>query len=243
MNLGEDMIKANNYRIQFKKFSELSQEEKMIIYNSWSNPINARYNSMKDPMGSIEELYTLTEPTFKNLNDYYDCMYFRVVIDQKTNDIVGTCRYGKYYKTDEDCVWDFGFNVVLKFWYEGYGTEILSKIIDIARASNIKSIVGSADKENFGSYKAMIKNGFEYIGIDDDGDYEYSIDLSKDSPSQVVINHNWNDYIDKLNMDLGKEYIEILEQQNLNIRQLVERLKNEECENILISEFNENITK
>ena len=52
-------------------------------------------------------------------------------------------------------------------------------MLELARSEGVKSFVGGADMENYGSYKAMIKNGFDFVGYDEDGDYRYISDLSK----------------------------------------------------------------
>ena len=79
-------------------------------------------------------------------------MFFRVVRDKETYEIVGICRYGKYYDSEDNSIWDVGCNMLLKYWHSGYGVEVLTKIIELARNSGVKTIIGGADKENFGSF-------------------------------------------------------------------------------------------
>ena len=224
-------------RLLFKPFSSLTSKEKGIIIQSWSNPFNARYNSTKDAKKSVLNISKLTEPTFKDLNNFYDCMYYRAVFDKSTNQIIGTCRFGKYYRTSNNDCWDFGFNVLLKHWYKGYGTEILGKVVKIARQDGIKSFIGSADAENIGSYKAMIKNGFAYDGIDADGDFVYKLDLAKAENKKDNINQNWNDYIAKLKQKLGLQMFEKLENINIKIKEIVKQIQNGEDENQLANEY------
>ena len=101
-------------RLILKPFSILNEEEKKIVGDSWANPFNARYNAMRDPYGSVEELANLPEPTFSDFNNYYDCMFFRVAFSKENGEIVGTCRFGKYHTCENADVWDFGDNVLLK---------------------------------------------------------------------------------------------------------------------------------
>ena len=150
-------------RLVFKPFSALSAQERQIVGDSWANPFNARYNAMKDPYASVNELASTPEPTFNNIEDYYDSMYFRVAFEKESGKIVGTCRFGKYHSADTDKTWDFGFNVLLNSWYKGYGVEMVAAIIEYAKKCGVTEIIGGADIENYGSYKAMVKNGFEYV--------------------------------------------------------------------------------
>lgn len=68
---------------------------------------------MRDARGSVEKLSKSAEPTFQDLSNYSDCMYFRVAFDKTTGEIIGTCRFGKYHRSGTNDCWDFGFNVVL----------------------------------------------------------------------------------------------------------------------------------
>lgn len=233
------MLKKNfeSERLIFKPFQELKESEKEIIIESWSNPFNARYNSTKDAGKYVEDISKLKEPTFQDLNNYYDCMYFRAVFDKKTDEIVGTCRFGKYYKSDVFDCWDFGFNVLLKHWYKGYGTEILGSIVEIAKCENVKKIIGCADMENFASYKAMIKNGFIYSGLDEDGDFIYSLDLEKEKISINKINKNWKDHIKMSKEVLGAEKYHMLEKIDFKILEIVKRIQAGEDEYTLVNNY------
>ncbi|MBQ8909062.1 MAG: GNAT family N-acetyltransferase [Clostridia bacterium] len=224
-------------RLLLKPFSMLSKEEKQIVGDSWANPFNARYNAMRDPYGSVEELCKLSQPTFKNLTEYYDYMYFRVAFSKETSEIIGTCRFGQYHKCTDNSTWDFGFNVLLKHWFKGYGVEILSCIGDIAKACGVKTIRGGADMENFGSYKAMVKNGYEYVGYDEDGDYEYLLDLSKPTKSKAEIEQIWQAHLERTKQDLGAIKFINLQFINSQIVEMVKRIQSGEDENALVEKY------
>lgn len=230
-------------RLIFKPFSSLTEEQKVIIAKSWDNPFNARYNAMRDARGSVEELSKSAEPTFQDLNNFDDCMYFRVAFDSKTNEIIGTCRFGKYYKSETNDCWDFGFNVLLKHWYKGYGAEVLGKIIELAKQEGIKSFVGGADIENYGSYKAMIKNGFEYAGYDEDGDYKYILDLNKPAKTQTEIDKTWANHLDMTKKDLGIDKFNCLEEINKKIAEMVSKIQAGENEDKLVKAYFEELNK
>ena len=133
-------------RLVFKPFSTLTDDEKKIIVKSWENPFNARYNKTKDANESVEKISRLAQPTFKKLEQYEDCMYFRAVFDKTTGELIGNCRFGKYYKSKTNECWDFGFNVLLKHWLKGYGTEIIGKItVPRIRQSVTCGVIGNVD--------------------------------------------------------------------------------------------------
>jgi len=230
-------------RLTFKPFSSLTEEQKEIIAKSWSNPFNARYNAMKNPRKSVDELCETKEPTFKNLEDYQDCMYFRVAFDKTTDEVIGTCRFGKYHRSKTNDCWDFGFNVLLKYWYKGYGVEIIGKMLELARAEGVKTFVGGADIENYSSYKAMIKNGFEYDGYDEDGDYRYILDLRKPAKTKEEIDNAWLSHLDMTKKDLGVDKFNRLEAINKKIVEMVARIQAGENENELVKVYFEKLNK
>lgn len=190
----------NNTELEFRPFRELNPEQLHQIGKSWANPINARYNAMRDPYGSAIELANLDEPTFSNKDDYYDNMYYRAVFKKGTEELIGTCRFGC------DKVWDFGFNILLKHWFEGYGVKILQHIVEVERAHGATRIRGGADIENFGSYKAMVKCGFVMNkDLDNDGDFEYWLEDVQNHimPTSEEINNRWKHHMSRAKQEFG----------------------------------------
>ncbi len=224
-------------RLLFKPFSSLTEQEKETVAKSWSNPFNARYNAMKDAKGSVEELSKSAEPTFQDLDNYNDCMHFRVAFDKTTGEIIGTCRFGKYHRSKTNNCWDFGFNVLLSQWYKGYGVEIIGKMLELARSEGVKTFVGGADMENYGSYKAMIKNGFDFVGYDEDGDYRYIADLSKPAKTKAEIDEIWANHLEMTKKDLGIDKFTRLEAINLKIAEMVKRIQSGENEDELVKVY------
>ena len=230
-------------RLIFKPFSELSAEEKKIVGDSWSNPFNARYNTMRDAYASVEELAKQPEPTFNNLEDYDDCMYFRVAFLKATGELVATCRFGKYYHSKTADYWDFGFNVLLKHWFKGLGAEMVKTIIEIAKTHGVNKINGGADIENYGSYKAMVKNGFDYVGYDDDGDYKYVLDLNEQGKSKQEIDKVWKEHLDRTKKDLGEDKFNRLAKINEKIAEMVKRIQQGEDEDLLVDKYFKELNK
>lgn len=192
---------------------------------------------MKNARKSLDEICSTPEPTFTILDDYYDCMYFRVVFSKETGELIGTCRFGKYYDATTNDVWDFGFNVLLSHWYKGYGGEIVAKIIELAKTQGVKKIRGGADIENYGSYKTMIKNGFDFVDYDKDGDYEYMLDLSKPAKTQTQIDSVWETHLAMTKKDLGEEKFRRLESINAKNFEMVQKIKSGESEDELVEEY------
>lgn len=239
-------------RLILKPFSSLTEEQKEKTIKSWDNPFNARYNAEPDSRKSVENLMARGEPTFanidKSLESYYDTMFFRVAYDKITGELIGSCRFGKYPESENMNTWDFGFNVLLKHWSKGYGTEMVRKIIEIARDEGAQYFRGGADNDNFGSYHAMIKNGFKYIGIDNDGDFEFQLDLTKPTPSKKECEQEWQNhiqrYIDRENEYghiFGLEKYEDLQKINRLIKTMVAEIQKGGDENTLVQEYNEKV--
>lgn len=234
-------------RLIFKPFKMLKPEEKLEIGKSWANPFNARFNSQRNPYTSVERLASLNEPTFKNFEDAYDVMYFRAVFDKKTEELVGTCRLGKYWNSKNLDTWDFGFNIILKHWCKGYGVEILKTICELAKQEGAKFMRGGASNDNFGSYKAMVKNGFRYDGIDEpDHDFQFKLDLSASPRTKEEIKQEWDNLIelydnraDEEDATFGLEKRLKLEEINTKIKQMVERIQAGEDEDKLVAEYYE----
>ena len=228
-------------RLVLKPFASLSEEQKKELIKSWDNPFNARFNAEPDSAGSVEELFRREEPTFKDILSYRDTMYFRVVYDKVTGELIGSCRFGKYPEAEDLNTWDFGFNVLLRHWSKGYGSEMVKKFIEIARENNAKYFRGGASNDNLGSYHAMIKNGLKYIGIDNDGDFEYQLDLSAEKPTEEEIKQEWKNLIkmyktrpDEENATFGAKKLRRLKKINRIIKKMVKKIQAGEDEDSLV---------
>lgn len=77
------------------------------------------------------------------------------------------------------------------YWGNGYITEVIATIIEVAKQNDVKKVVSGADIHNFGSCKAQVKNGMKLVrdeegnvDFDEDGDPEFEIELDKNTPIQ-----------------------------------------------------------
>ena len=139
--------------------------------------------------------------------------------------------------------WDFGFNVLLKHWFKGYGVEMVNKIIEIAKSCGVNKINGGADIENYGSYKAMVKNGFEFVGYDDDGDYDYVLDLNKPTKTKEEIDKIWKEHLDRTKKDLGEDKFNRLTKINEKIAEMVKRIQQGGNEDVLTQKYFDELNK
>ena len=196
------------------------KEEALRIFKSWSNPQNYRYNEITWDFEDVNEMFDYDFPT-----DWG--MYYMIAELKETGEIVATCRFGQYYDDETNSIWDFGYNVLrgddkesytledvqkvffdnglIKdevYWGKGYANEILGLIMSLARNEGKKKLRSGADIDNFGSIKAMVKKGFTFSCIDEDGDpcMEYDLYSYDDKEiSKEKIESNWKEYLKIIN--------------------------------------------
>lgn len=81
------------------------------------------------------------------------------------------------------------------YWGNGYITEVIATILQIAHQNGIRKVVSGADIHNYGSAKAQVKCGMKFARFDDDKDPEFEIDLDQTIPlvfpSQKEIDDEW----------------------------------------------------
>ena len=236
----QEIITTKNFI--YKPFSGLTENERRVIIDCWKNPFCARFNAIKNPSQSVDELASKPEPSFsvmgENSECWFDTNYFRVVLDKNSKEVVGVCRFGMYFEKQNPNVWDFGlFNVVMNRWGEGLGVEILKDVCEMVKSQGIKYLYAGADNDNFGSYRAMIKNGFKYAGLDEDDDFEYRRDLTKPMPREEEIQEEWEKHKRRFIRRFGKKRYERLTKINDLTKEMIVRIKNGEDENKLVQEY------
>ncbi len=247
----QDYLEIETERLILKPFSSLKDNEKLKeeLIKSWDNPFNARYNAEPDSRKSVEDLIARDEPTFANVESYYDTMFFRVAYDKVTKELIGSCRFGKYPESETMDTWDFGFNVLLKHWSKGYGTEMVKKIIEIAKFEDTKFLRGGADNDNFASYHAMAMNGFKRCEEPDrSGDFEYMLDLNAPKRTKEEMKQEWDShikaYIDRPNENgliFGPEKYEDLQKVSKLTKEMVGKIQNGGDEDALVEEYNNKV--
>ena len=86
-----------------------------------------------------------------------DGWYPMVVIHKATGDFLGTCSI---VPVDDEKRWDLGYTVHKNYWRQGYGTEIIQKLIELWKENGIVSFSASVAKENAASNALLKKLGF-----------------------------------------------------------------------------------
>ena len=237
-------LEIETERLILKPFKSLTEEQKEELIKSWDNPFNARYNAEPNSRKSIEDLIARDEPSFTNSDKYYDTMYFRVVYDKNGN-LIGSCRFGKYPESKTLDTWDFGFNVLVRHWSKGYGSEMVKKIIEIARNEDVKFLRGGADNDNFASYHAMAMNGFKRCEEPDrSGDFEYILDLNAPKRTKEECEVEWESHIkayidrpDEEDKKFGKKKYLRLMKINKKIKKMVIEIQKGKDEDRLIKKY------
>jgi RimJ/RimL family protein N-acetyltransferase len=206
------------------------------IFQAWNNPQSYRYNSVDWCKRNVESIVDLPWPS-----DWG--MYFMVLEDMATGEILSTCRFGGNPEETKP-VWDFGYctfrgddkerytlvdiREVLengvktdsKCWGKGYSSMMLDAIIKIAQDEGVYEIISGADGRNLGSQKVMMKNGMTFSEFEDDGDVEFSIKLRGDNGDILPINKLSKDKLDDMwesHMDMVK-----IKLSDKNIKKLIE---------------------
>ena len=82
------------------------------------------------------------------------------VYDKNTNKAIGFCGINKL---DENKFGDIGVGVGKKFTNKGYGSQILTMLIEYAKSLGAKEIEYSCMSENIASKKLAEKFGFKYF--------------------------------------------------------------------------------
>ena len=181
------------------------EEDIHRIFMAWNNPQSYRYNSIDWRESSVKELSECSWPSSWG-------MYFFVLEDLTTNEIVSTCRFGGMCEENEEKIWDFGYSTFRgddkgnytiedirevfkngvkkdsKSWGKGYSSIMLAEIIKIAQKEGVKKLISGADGMNWGSQKVMIKNGMTFYEIEKDGDVNLILNLRDDDYRLLPIN-------------------------------------------------------
>lgn len=180
------------------------KEDAHRIFCAWNNPQSYRYNSIDWNESSVQNMVNYSWP-----NQWG--MYFMVLQDEQTGNIVATCRFGTPDKNNKN-EWDFGYSTfrsddkqnytlddlrnVFKngvtpdklCWGKGYCSIMLDAIIKIAQKEGVQRLISGADGQNWGSQKVMMKNGFSFYEIEDDGDVDFILELydQNGNPLKIV---------------------------------------------------------
>ncbi len=100
--------------------------------------------------------------------------YFALIVDGR---IIGTI--GAKGKPDKDGIIEIGYGISPKYERNGYTTESVSIFCHYFFSNHlVKAIKACTDISNSASQRLLIKNGFDYLGIEN-GEKVYMLDNSK----------------------------------------------------------------
>lgn len=175
-------------KLIMRRFTEADAHR---VFMAWNNPQSYRYNSIDWEERSIRYIANRPWPSDHGL-------YFMVLEDVKTHELLATCRFGRYWNSkEEDKVWDFGYSTFRSddkeeytieevksafkdgikpdslCWGKGYSSIMVEEIIKIAQSEGIKQIRSGADGVNLASQKVIMKNGLKFLDMDKDGDVDF----------------------------------------------------------------------
>lgn len=149
----------------------LTKEDAQAAYENWASDPEVtkylswnRHETIEDTLNWLE----IEEKNFKNEN-IYD---FGFVL-KETGELIGS---GGLYYNQEYGKFELGYNIMKKYWNQGYTTEAAERILKFGvEEKGIREFLGRHAKENPASGKVMEKVGFHYERA---GEY-YSVDKKK----------------------------------------------------------------
>lgn len=92
----------------------------------------------------------------ENVETYEGCYYF-VAVSKHSNELIGTCSA---VPSDDSKCWDLGYSVHKKYWQKGFGTEMVTAMIEFCSINGAHKLTAKVAKENVGSNALLNKLGF-----------------------------------------------------------------------------------
>lgn len=136
----------------------LSINDAAIIFKNWtSDPEVARFMNwnLHQNVEETKEWLTLEEENVKNDNNYTWGFVLK-----ETGELFGS---GGIHYYEQYGMFELGYNIMKKYWNQGYTTEASRRILDFAiEELGIKEFLARHAKGNPGSGKVMEKVGFAY---------------------------------------------------------------------------------
>lgn len=127
-----------------------------FIISIWNDPEMGKY--MPDP--SIENMDEEYRKSYETLEEDEECCYL-ISESLVTGERIGTCSF---IASEDESTYDLGYCVHMKFWRNGYGTEMVQGMIDYAKSRGAKAITAPVNKKNVASNAIMRKLGFNIVG-------------------------------------------------------------------------------
>ncbi len=133
------------------------KEDMEFVMSIWNDPEMGKY--MRDPtIDNMDEAYRHAIETLHEGDD--ECCYL-ISESKQTGERIGTCSF---VPEEDGQAYDLGYCVHMRFWRQGYATEMVQGMMDYAKAHGAKYITVSVNKENVPSNAIMKKFGFFITG-------------------------------------------------------------------------------
>lgn len=127
-----------------------------FVISIWNDPEMGKY--MPDP--SIENMDEEYRKVYETLEEDEECCYL-ISESLATGERIGTCSF---VASEDGSTYDLGYCVHMKFWRNGYGTEMAQGMINYAKSRGAKTITAPVNKRNVASNAIMKKLGFNIVG-------------------------------------------------------------------------------
>jgi len=153
-----------------------------IFYNWASDPEVTKYLAW-EPHKSISDTHSIMDYW---LEEYKKGNCYRYGIERKSDkELMGMIDVVGYHHNNPV----IGYCIGKEFWNHGYMTEALKSFVDELIKDGYSVIVIEAVKENIGSNRVIVKNGFEFVG-------SREAELSELKP-QIVTFNSYRFYVNK----------------------------------------------
>jgi ribosomal-protein-alanine N-acetyltransferase len=139
---------------------------------------------------SLEESKKELLKTIKDKDSEDRKYYFFLIEDKGTNEFIGEIGYTVTKNTPFGKLVGLGYFIKEVYWNKGYVTEALKRVTEFAfKENDVYRISTGCVKENTGSEKVMIKNG--YIKEADYKEYVYHEGKLKDRVEYRLLRNEW----------------------------------------------------
>lgn len=118
----------------------------------WSDPEMGRYLS-DPPREQVDAAYRAALDELENSAEGY----YIIAEDKRTGVRIGTCCA---FPEQGGASWDLGYCIHRDFWRQGYAAEMVSAVVEFAKANGAQYATAGVAKENDGSNRVMQRLGF-----------------------------------------------------------------------------------
>jgi len=153
---GDNKMKIEGFKTKHLNLRNYTKADADFVISMWNDPEMGKY--MPDP--SIENIDDEYLKVYETLEDDEECCYL-ISESLVTGERIGACSF---VASEDGITYDLGYSVHMKFWRNGYGTEMAQGMIDYAKYRGAKIITAPVNKKNVASNAVMKKLSFNIIG-------------------------------------------------------------------------------